>query len=422
MNDFHYRNNELWCEDVPLKAIARKAGTPTYVYSRRTLERHFTVFDRSFEKIDHLVCFSAKSNSNTAILRLFAREGGGVDIVSGGELYRALQAGVDPRKIVYSGVGKRVDEIEFALETGILLFNIESLQELEVIDACAGRLGKKAPIALRVNPDVDPQTHPYISTGLKENKFGINVKKSVEAYRQARNLPNVEIMGVSCHIGSQVTKISPFVDALKRLKRLVNLLRKEGIRIRYLDLGGGLGITYREEEPPHPSEYARAVMKAAKDLDVTFIFEPGRVIVGNAGILLTKVLYTKTNEDKRFIVVDAGMNDLMRPSLYSSYHGIQPVLKSRRETVTADVVGPICESGDYLAKGRDLPLFERNELMAVMSAGAYGFSMSSNYNSRPRAAEVLVDGSQFSVIRRRETYRDLVRGERIPAFLSESGE
>jgi diaminopimelate decarboxylase len=419
MHEFHYRNNELWCEDVPLQAIARKAGTPAYVYSHRTLDRHFTVFDQAFAKIDHLVCFAVKSNSNVAILRVFARRGGGVDIVSGGELYRALQAGVDPGKVVYSGVGKRIDEIEFALKAGILLFNVESLQELEVIDACAGRLGKKAPIALRVNPDVDPQTHPYISTGLKENKFGINVERSLEAYRQARNLPNVEIRGVSCHIGSQLTKISPFVDALKRLKRLVLLLRKEGIRIRYLDLGGGLGITYREEVPPHPSEYARAIIKTAKDLDVTFIFEPGRVIVGNAGILLTKVLYTKSNDDKRFIVVDAGMNDLIRPSLYSSYHGIQPVVKHPRETAAADVVGPICETGDYLARGRELPLFERGELMAVMSAGAYGFTMSSNYNSRPRAAEVLVDGKQTWVIRKRETYRDLVRGERIPGFLAE---
>jgi len=419
MHDFHYRNNELWCEDVPLAAVARKAGTPSYVYSRHTLERHFDVFDRAFARIDHLVCFAVKSNSNVAILRIFARQGGGVDIVSGGELYRALRAGVDPGKIVYSGVGKRIDEIEFALEAGILLFNVESLQELEVIDACAGRLGKKAPIALRVNPDVDPQTHPYVSTGLKENKFGIDVEKSLLAYRKARSLPNVEIRGVSCHIGSQLTKISPFVDALKRLKRLVGHLRKEGIRIRYLDLGGGLGITYREEEPPHPSEYARAIIRTAKDLDVTFIFEPGRVIVGNAGILLTKVLYTKANDDKRFIVVDAGMNDLIRPSLYSSYHGIQPVVRSARETATADVVGPICESGDYLARGRELPLFERDELMAVMSAGAYGFTMSSNYNSRPRAAEVLVDGKRITVIRKRETYRDLVRGERIPGFLAD---
>jgi diaminopimelate decarboxylase len=419
MHDFHYRDNELWCEEVSLAAVARKAGTPTYIYSRHTLERHFSVFDEAFDGIDHLVCFAAKSNSNMAILRIFARRGGGVDIVSGGELYRALQAGVDPGKVVYSGVGKRIDEIQFALEAGILLFNVESLQELEVINACAGRLGKKAPIALRVNPDVDPQTHPYISTGLKENKFGINVERSLEAYRQARNLPHVEIRGVSCHIGSQLTKLSPFVDALERLKHLIGLLRKEGIRIRYLDLGGGLGITYREEEPPHPSEYARAIIEAAKDMDVTFIFEPGRVIVGNAGILLTKVLYTKTNDDKRFIVVDAGMNDLIRPSLYSSYHGIQPVVKSRRETAVADVVGPICETGDYLAKGRELPLFERGELLAVMSAGAYGFTMASNYNSRPRAAEVLVDGKRIRVIRRRETYRDLVRGEKIPAFLME---
>jgi diaminopimelate decarboxylase len=297
------------------------------------------------------------------------------------------------------------------------MFNVESFQELAEIHACARRLRRKAGIALRVNPDVDPQTHPYISTGLKENKFGVNVKRSIEAYREARKMPWLEIKGVSCHIGSQVTKISPFVDALARLKKLIRLLRNEGIDIRYLDVGGGLGITYDEELPPHPQEYAKAIIGAAKGMDCTLIFEPGRVIVGNAGILVTKVLYTKSNEGKHFVIVDAGMNDLVRPSLYNSYHEIRPVVERKGKTQRADMVGPICESGDYLAKGRDLPEMGRGDLVAVMSAGAYGFTMSSNYNSRPRAAEVMVKGGRSYVIRRRESYADLVRGEKIPLFL-----
>lgn len=418
MNDFNYIDQELWCEQIPVQAIAEKVGTPFYLYSHRTLKNHFHVFDQAFAGIPHVTCFAAKANSNIAILRIFIAAGGGVDIVSGGELYRALQAGVDPRKVVYSGVGKRIDEIEYALNAGILMFNVESLQELAEIHACAQRRKKRAGIALRVNPDVDPQTHPYISTGLKENKFGVNIKKSIEAYREARKMPWLEIKGVSCHIGSQVTKISPFVDALDRLKKLIRLLRKEGIDIRYLDLGGGLGITYREEAPPHPVAYAKAIIGAAKGMDCTLIFEPGRVIVGNAGILVTKVLYTKTNEGKNFVVVDAGMNDLIRPSLYNSYHEIQPVIKKEGRAHQADVVGPICESGDYLAKERQLPEFERGELVAVMSAGAYGFTMSSNYNSRPRVAEVLVNRDRSYVIRRRERYADIVKGEKIPKFLT----
>ena len=417
MNDFKYIDQELWCEQIPVRDIAEKVGTPFYLYSHQTLKNHFHVFDQAFDGIPHIICFAAKSNSNVAILRIFVAAGGGVDIVSGGELYRALQAGVNPRKVVYSGVGKRIDEIEYALNAGILMFNVESFQELAEINSCAKRLRKRAGIALRVNPDVDPQTHPYISTGLKENKFGVNIKKSIEAYREARKMQWLDIKGVSCHIGSQVTKISPFVDALDRLKKLVRLLRKEGIDIRYLDLGGGLGITYREEEPPHPVEYAKAVIGAAKGMDCTLILEPGRVIVGNAGILVTKVLYTKTNEGKNFVIVDAGMNDLIRPSLYNSYHQIQPVTKKKGKTQQADIVGPICESGDYLAKERQLPEFERGELVAVMSAGAYGFTMSSNYNSRPRVAEVLVRGRRSYVIRRREIYSDIVKGERIPNFL-----
>ncbi len=417
MNYFHYRDKQLLCEEVPVADIAREIGTPFYLYSYKTLKHHFNVFDKSFAAVPHIVCYAVKANSNIALLRAFVREGGGVDIVSGGELFRALKAGADPRKIVYSGVGKRDDEIEYAVKTNILMFNVESTQELERIDACAGRLGRKAGIAIRVNPDVDPETHPYISTGLKENKFGINLEKSLNDYRLAMNLKNIDIRGVSCHIGSQLTKVSPFVDALARIRKLIGLLAEEGIAVKYLDLGGGLGITYDGESPPHPTEYAREIIAAAADLKCTFIFEPGRVIVGNAGIMVTKVLFTKSNEDKHFIVVDAGMNDLVRPSLYGAFHAIQPVIDAGRDGITADVVGPICESGDYLAKKRNLPRFERDDLMAVMSAGAYGFTMSSNYNSRPRVAEVMVTGSRFYVIREREEYADMVRHEKMPDFL-----
>ncbi|MCX7982112.1 MAG: diaminopimelate decarboxylase [Syntrophales bacterium] len=414
MHDFLYRDGELWCEGVPLKKIAQEVGTPTYVYSHHTLLRHFQVFDGSFRDVPHLTCFAVKANSNLAILNLFARAGGGVDIVSGGELFRALKAGIEPEKIVYSGVGKTDAEIEYALEVGILMFNIESTQELNRINDIAGRLKKKARIAFRVNPDVDPETHPYISTGLKENKFGVEVEQSLNLYRQARDLANIEIKGISCHIGSQVTKLSPFVDALERLKLLEKRLRAEGICVNYLDLGGGLGIQYRDETPPHPNEYAQALIDAVREMEVTLIFEPGRVIVGNAGILLTRVLYTKEGPIKNFIIVDAGMNDLMRPTLYKSYHEILPVMREVRSEKTVDVVGPICESGDFLAKDRSLSVFFPGELMAVMSAGAYGFSMSSNYNSRPRAAEVLVSGDKYYIIRKRETYEDLIRGEIIP--------
>jgi diaminopimelate decarboxylase len=417
MNDFNYQGDRLFCEEVPVEAIAREVGTPFYLYSHRTLRRHFRVFSAAFADVPHIVCFAVKANSNTAILRIFIREGGGVDLVSGGELYRALKAGADPAKIVYSGVGKKEEEIDFALRSGILMFNVESDQELERINARAQSLGLRAGIALRVNPDVDPQTHPHISTGLKENKFGINVEASLASYRRAAALAHLDIKGVSCHIGSQVTKLSPFIDALARLKELIRRLRAEGIAIRYLDLGGGLGITYDREEPPHPSEYARSIIDAARELDCTFIFEPGRVIVGNGGILVSRVLYTKENEGKKFIVVDAGMNDLVRPSFYGSFHLIQPIHRQQREEITADIVGPICESGDFLAKARKLPALEPGELMAVMSAGAYGFTMASNYNSRPRVAEVLVRDDQWHVIRKRETWEDLIRGEEIPVFL-----
>lgn len=417
MNYFNYREDRLWCEDVPVEVIAEKVGTPFYLYSRKTLLQHFRVFDAALKDVPHIICYAAKANSNLAIMRLFVKEGGGVDIVSGGELYRALQVGADPGKIVYSGVGKRIDEIDFALRSEILMFNVESSEELGVINERAGLMGKKARISLRINPDVDPKTHPHISTGLKSNKFGINIEKSLDEYRRARTLPHVEIVGVDCHIGSQVTQISPFIDALERLKKLIDRLREEGIEIRFLDLGGGLGITYNEEMPPHPEEYARAVIESARDLKVTFIFEPGRVIVGNAGILVSRVLYTKGNEEKNFVIVDAGMNDLIRPSIYGSYHQIQPVVIKDRGSFLADVVGPICESGDFLAKGRMIPKFERGDLVAVMSAGAYGFSMASNYNSRPRVAEVLVKDKKFHVVRKREEYADLTKAEKVPAYL-----
>ncbi|MEW6669944.1 MAG: diaminopimelate decarboxylase [Thermodesulfobacteriota bacterium] len=417
MNHFHYKDSELFCEDVPVSRIASEVGTPFYLYSHATLKRHFKAFDGAFEGIPHITCFSVKSNSNLAILRLFAREGGGVDIVSGGELFRALTAGVDPAKIVYSGVGKRVEDMEYALRSGILMFNAESSQEVRQLDEVARRMGTKARIAIRVNPDIDPKTHPYISTGLRENKFGVDIRQAVEEYTMAGGLQNLEVQGVSCHIGSQLTLVSPFVDALRKLNELVDLLGKTGIRIRYLDLGGGLGITYDKEAPPHPTQYAQAVREGLEGSHLTLILEPGRVLVGNAGILVTKVLYTKASGEKNFIIVDAAMNDLIRPSLYGSFHGIQPVRRSERKTIKADIVGPICESGDFLAKAREVKSLAAGELVAVMSAGAYGFSMSSNYNSRPRVAEVMVSGTGYHVVRRRETYEDLIRGEAIPAFL-----
>ncbi len=414
MHDFQYKNNVLHCEDVSIQDLAHAVGTPFYLYSHRTLTNHYRVFDEAFAEIPHLICYAVKASSNLALLKIFINNGAGLDIVSGGELFRGIKAGVDPAKVVYSGVGKTIDEIDAAIGAGILMFNVESSQELELINSRAEQLGIRAGIALRVNPDVNPETHPYISTGLRENKFGINIKESLEQYRQAAKLPGLDIKGVSCHIGSQITKVSPFVDALEILKTLIGELRREGLSIRYLDLGGGLGITYNEETPPHPADYARALMGAAKDLDLTFILEPGRVIVGNAGILVTAVLYTKAAENKNFVIVDAGMNDLIRPSLYGAYQQIQPVVNERRPEIVADIVGPVCESGDFFARGRKISRPERGELLAVMSAGAYGFAMASNYNSRPRVPEILVFGEKYFVIRKREEYEDLIRGEEIP--------
>ena len=422
MNHFEYRNGEMFAEGVPVKRIAKEVGTPAYVYSLATLKRHFQVFDRAFSAVPHIVCFSVKANSNIALLRVFAKEGGGFDIVSGGELFRALRAGADPKKIVFSGVGKKKDEIEYALKSGILMFNVESEDEMVTLNEIAGGIGKKAPISLRINPDVDPQTHPYISTGMKKAKFGVDIKRSLENYKKAVSMPNLEVVGVDCHIGSQLTSLSPFVDALARVREyldrvLVGSLKKAGAQIRYLDLGGGLGISYKDEIPPHPEEYARAIIQGLEGLDVTLILEPGRVIVGNAGILITEVQYIKETDEKKFVIVDGGMNDLIRPALYGSYQAIQPVVEKNSEKIVADVVGPICESGDFFAKDREIARPRRGDLLAVMSAGAYGFTMASNYNSHPKPPEVLVDGDQYYVIRTRETMDDLIRGETIPAAL-----
>jgi diaminopimelate decarboxylase len=417
MHHFQYRKGILHAEAVPIPRIAQAVGTPFYLYSRATLEHHFQAFDGAFGRVPHLTCFALKANPNLAVLRTFARLGAGADIVSGGELYRALKAGIPPEKIVYSGVGKTPEEIEFALKKKIFMLNVESPEEMRLIDRVAGLLKKEAPVAIRVNPDIDAKTHPYISTGLKKNKFGINIRESLEEYRLARELPNLRIQGVDCHIGSQLLLTGPFLEAVGKLKKLVAALEELGLTIRVLDLGGGLGITYDQEEPPHPREYARAIIRALGKESRTLVLEPGRVLVGNAGILVTKVLYVKRGEEKNFVIVDAGMNDLLRPSLYGSFHKIQPAVKKKAPLIRADVVGPICESGDFLAKDRSLPLPRAGDLLAVMSAGAYGFSMSSNYNARPRAAEVLSGGEAFEIIRKRETYADLVALEQIPSFL-----
>ncbi|MFQ5839298.1 MAG: diaminopimelate decarboxylase [Candidatus Methylomirabilales bacterium] len=415
MHHFHRRGRELYCEEVPVAQIAEAVGTPFYLYSHATLTRHFRVFDEAFRDVPHLICFAVKANANLSVLRLFGDLGGGADVVSGGELFRAIRAGIPPDRIVFAGVGKTETEMAEALKADILLFNVESVQELERLSMIASRAGVRARVALRVNPDIDPETHPYIATGLKQSKFGIEIGQAMAQYRFAQSLSHVEVVGVHQHIGSQITDVRPFIDSLTRTAQLVEALREAGFHIHYLDVGGGLGITYKDEVPPLPDELARAMIGVVRELGCTMILEPGRVLVGNAGILVTRVLYTKESLAKHFIVVDAGMNDLLRPSLYGSFHGIEPVLdREGRGSVVGDVVGPICESGDFLAKDRTLPAMEPGELLAIMSAGAYGFTMASNYNARPRAAEVLVRGKDYSVIRRRESYEDLVRGEEVP--------
>ena len=422
MNSFEYQQGELYCERVPVSRIAKELGTPCYIYSYETLIRHFHAYDNAFKDIPHVIAFAMKANSNLAILRLMAREGSGVDIVSGGELFRAMKAGVPASKIVFAGVGKSPDEIRDALKANILMFNVESAAEIRAINDVAASVGMKARIALRINPDVDPKTHPYISTGMKKSKFGIAADRALEEYKMASSMSHIDVVGVHAHIGSQLTDVTPFVDSLKKVVALIDTLKTHGINIRYLNIGGGLGITYSDEKPPLPQDLAHAISPLVKGLGLTLVMEPGRVIVGNAGILVTKALYEKAGETKHFVIVDAAMNDLIRPSLYGAYHEIRPVNEAavHRPKQMVDIVGPVCESGDFLAKERSLPNIQPDDLLAVMSAGAYGFVMASNYNSRPRVPEVLVKGGEFHIIRERETYDDLVKGETIPSFLNET--
>ncbi len=411
MDHFEYKQGQLYCEDVAIAALAEQYGTPLFVYSRATLERHWHAFDSAFEGHDHLVCYAVKANSSLAVLNLLARLGSGFDIVSGGELQRVLLAGGKPESIVFSGVGKLAHEIETALQRDILCFNVESEQELDRINEIAGRLKRTARISFRVNPDVDAKTHPYISTGLKDNKFGVPFADAEQVYLKASGLKNVEIIGMDCHIGSQLTELSPYIDAFDRLLELINRLRDQGINIHHLDLGGGLGIRYRDEEPPLPAEWASALRDRLKKFAGTVVIEPGRAIAGNAGILVSRVNYLKHGPDKNFAVVDAAMNDLIRPSLYGAWQEIIRVDQySDASEKVYDVVGAICESSDFLGKDRALSLAQ-NDLLAIRSSGAYAFGMASNYNTRVRAAEVMVDGDQHYCVRKRESFDDLVRGE-----------
>ena len=408
----------LHAEQVPVACIADEVGSPVYIYSHAALTRAYDAIDAAFEGVRHTICYSIKSNMNLAVVRTLVSRGAGIDVTSGGELFRSLRAGAEPSKIVYSGVGKTDDEIDRALEAGIRAFNVESRAELRRIDARAAERGVMAPVTFRVNPDIDPKTHPYISTGLRTSKFGIPIGEAVEAYAEAKALPHVDAIGVDCHIGSQLVDVQPFADALARVRDLVVELRAAGHRIELIDVGGGLGVTYSEESPPAPERYAAAVLGAVGDLECEIVLEPGRSITANAGLFVTRVLYEKSNEDKHFVIVDGAMNDLIRPALYQSYQRIEPVGPVRGPARKVDVVGPVCESGDFLAKDRLLSPAERGDLLAVHSAGAYGFVMSSNYNGRRRSAEVLVKGDRYEVVRERESFEDLVRGETIPEDLT----
>lgn len=416
LSSFQYKDGELFCENVSLKKVAEEIGTPYYVYSAHDLREQYQNFYNAFSKNDRIICFAVKACANIGVLALLASEGCGADIVSGGELYRALKAGMDNSKIVFAGVGKNEDEINFAIKSNILMFNVESRQELDLINKCGLDLGKKARIAIRVNPNVDAKTHPYISTGLKKNKFGIPAESVKEDYIYANKLKGIDVVGMHCHIGSQLTDVSPFHDAVAILLKLIKDLRKKGINIRYLDLGGGLGITYDKENVPTHKEYARAICDVLNGEDMTLIFEPGRNIAGNAGALITKVLYTKKTSEKDFRIVDAAMNDLARPSLYDSFHEVKSVDETDKE-IHGDIVGPICETGDFLARERKLPDVDVGGLYSIMSAGAYGMTMASNYNSRPRVPEILVDGENYHIVRRREIYDDLTGPERVPDYL-----
>lgn len=424
---FHYRDGELYCEGVPLRSVAQKIGTPVYVYSHAHISGAVKEYKEAFRGFPLrygsgqalLLCYAVKANANIAVLRLIGGLGCGAEVISGGELYRARQAGIEAGKIIFDGPGKSPDEIRYALEEGVLMFNVESEQELESIDALAGEMGVKARIAIRVNPDVNARTHPNISTGLKKNKFGVPMERAFDCYKMAAGMKNLEVAGLHQHIGSQITRVGPYRESLGKLMDLLERLRGEGLRIRYIDIGGGPGIRYDKERALTPERLAGALRGLLEKSGCRLIMEPGRSIVGNGGALVTRLLYTKHGPVKNFYIVDAAMNDLIRPTLYHAHHDIRPVqvLPGERGRVTVDVVGPVCESGDFLARDREMPILEPGSLLAVMSAGAYGFTMASNYNARPRAAEVLVKGEAYDVVRRRETYRDLVRGEKIPDFL-----
>ncbi|WP_133405490.1 diaminopimelate decarboxylase [Parashewanella tropica] len=412
MDHFTYQGERLWAEQCDVHALALQHGTPMYLYSRATFERHFKAFKTAIADHPHLICYAVKANSNLAILNLMARLGSGFDIVSGGELARVIEAGGDPAKVVFSGIGKTQQEMQEALELGIHCFNVESIAELETLNLVAERCGKVAPVSLRINPDIDAGTHPYISTGMKENKFGIAMNDALATFRLAQSLPHVNVIGADCHIGSQLTEIQPFLDAMDRMLVLIDTLNAEGFDIKHLDIGGGLGVPYDDDVPPHPNEYAAAVVKKLEGRPLKLIMEPGRAIAANAGIFVTQVLYLKHNEDKRFAIVDGAMNDLLRPSLYQAYHQIIPVIKQSGEAQEYDIVGPVCETGDFLGKNRSL-VTKANDYLAVRSCGAYGFTMASNYNSRPKAIEVIVDGDQSHVIRQRETLPQLWQGEQL---------
>ncbi|MDC9725391.1 MAG: diaminopimelate decarboxylase [Gammaproteobacteria bacterium] len=413
MDHFQYKKGELYAENVAVATIVEQYGTPSYIYSRATLERHWHAFDTAFDGLAHSVCYAVKANSNLAVLNVLARLGSGFDIVSAGELARVIAAGGQAERCVFSGVGKTVAEIKYALQQGVRCFNVESIAELSRINDVAGHLSMRAPVSIRVNPDVDAQTHPYISTGLKENKFGIAIELAEAVYLQAHAMANLDVVGIDCHIGSQLTTVSPFVDALERVLALIDALAEQGISLSHLDIGGGLGITYQDETPPSPEEYSAALRELLDGRDLEILLEPGRAIAGNAGILVTQVEYLKPTEDRHFAIVDAAMNDLLRPALYQSWQEIQPVVEeSNAEIQQYDIVGPICETGDFLGKDRALAI-EQGDLLAIRSAGAYGFTMSSNYNSRPRTAEIMVDGDTIHLVRERESIESLYAGEHL---------
>lgn len=417
MHDFIFKNGELHCENVKVSRIAKEVGTPFYLYSHHTLVDHFTKIKKAFAKVNPIICFAMKSNDNLAVLKTLVDEGAGFDIVSMGELKKALKVKADPKKIVFASVGKTEEEIAFAIKTGILLFNVESVPELEEINRIARKMKTKVKAALRINPDVEAATHQHISTGTLKNKFGIDLASTQDILKTPSRFSHVRISGLHIHIGSQIVTSEPFIRAVEKVIAFLNELRKDGVDIEYLDIGGGLGIIYKDEQPQTAQVFADAILPFLEKTGLKIIMEPGRFIVGNAGIFVTQVLYLKDNGFKKFLIVDGGMNDLIRPSLYNAYHEIVPVKQKNAELMTVDVVGPICESGDFFGKDRKLPLLKKGELLAIMSAGAYGYVMSSNYNVRPRVPEILVKGNRFAVVKKRETYADLLRGETIPAFL-----